>query len=108
MGSKPYEPTPPYEEATSQPATHTHIYDSIPQTELDDIERQAPHEHGSDNGATSSIVMKPHEHCETCERAIIRRERHSSHRQCCKMVAIVLIVLFICLMILGIVLACVR
>ncbi|KAI9933604.1 hypothetical protein ASPWEDRAFT_174765 [Aspergillus wentii DTO 134E9] len=100
------EPTPPYEEGGYNPARQG-SYTQVPQIELDDIERQTPssHQHGHAPAPTTSVVTTPHEHCETCEKAIVRRESKRADAYCCRMVALVFIVLFICLTLLGIVIA---
>ncbi|RAL03484.1 uncharacterized protein BO80DRAFT_462692 [Aspergillus ibericus CBS 121593] len=121
----PFEPTPPYEEATSgsqnshphhvrlrphspspthHPATE-YIYADLPQA---DLETGPIRQHSCTPltaHPTTSIVTTAHEHCEVCERAVTRRERKHAQMHCCRMVALVFIVLFICLTILGIVLA---
>lgn len=77
----------------------------------DDPEIQLPsfHEHDHGDGPTTSLIPgatpQEHSHCEVCERTIIRRERRQAHADCCRIVAMVFVVMFVCMMILGIVIA---
>ncbi|KAJ4290626.1 hypothetical protein N0V90_010844 [Kalmusia sp. IMI 367209] len=87
-------------------------YASIPQN---DIENDAPaHNHTASTPVPQETLAqtiagvfrpKPHVHCEECDKQAERRERRAAERHCCAMVAWVFIVLFICGMILGIVVA---
>ncbi|PYI05178.1 hypothetical protein BO78DRAFT_419837 [Aspergillus sclerotiicarbonarius CBS 121057] len=107
--TSPFEPTPPYEEATSvshsHSHSHSHQYAELPQA---DLETGPVHQHSCTPitpNPTTSIISTAHEHCEMCERTVTRRERKHAQMHCCRMVALVFIVLFICLTVFGIVLA---
>jgi hypothetical protein len=51
------------------------------------------------------VGSKPHVHCEQCERIVERRERAKRENHCCTMVAATFMMLFICAMVLGIIVA---
>ncbi|RAH56315.1 hypothetical protein BO85DRAFT_450355 [Aspergillus piperis CBS 112811] len=105
----PTEPTPPYEE-TESTSRHNHTYSTLTQA-IDDPEIQLPsfHKHDHGDGPTTSLIPgatpQEHSHCEVCERIINRRERRQAHADCCRIVAMVFVVMFVCMMILGIVIA---
>ena len=50
-------------------------------------------------------ISEPHTHCEACDRIEARRERIASKQHCCSEVAKVFVILFLCLMGLGITIA---
>ncbi|PYI14014.1 alpha/beta-hydrolase [Aspergillus violaceofuscus CBS 115571] len=90
-------------------------YSEVAQTDQDDLESQPSpsHRHGDTDPTSNiplvtSVITTPHEHCEACERIIARREQRQNQLQCCGMVGIVFVMLFICLTILGAVFARVR
>ncbi|RAH42556.1 alpha/beta-hydrolase [Aspergillus brunneoviolaceus CBS 621.78] len=90
-------------------------YSEVAQADQDDLESQpSPSHHHGDTDPTSaiplvtSVITTPHEHCDACERIIARREQRQNQLQCCGMVAIVFVMLFICLTIMGAVFARVK
>ncbi|OJJ71778.1 hypothetical protein ASPBRDRAFT_75122 [Aspergillus brasiliensis CBS 101740] len=101
----PTEPTPPYEE-TDSTSRHNHTYTTLTQAN-DDPENQLPsiHDHEHADGPTTSLIpaaaAHEHTHCEGCDRAIKRRQRRQALADCCRMVATVVGVLFVCMIILG-------
>ncbi|PYH47073.1 uncharacterized protein BP01DRAFT_380915 [Aspergillus saccharolyticus JOP 1030-1] len=94
---QPYEAAPPYEE-----------YSAVAQADQDDVESQPSrsHQHGETDPTAAiplvtSVITTPHEHCDACERIIARRERRKSQLQCCGIVGIVFVIIFMFLTILG-------
>ncbi|KAF2263287.1 hypothetical protein CC78DRAFT_581697 [Lojkania enalia] len=90
-------------------------YSAVPQ---DDVELESgQHNHASSSAASQqqpeSLAQtiagvfrpKPHVHCEQCDVQTAARERREAEKHCCAMVAVTFMVGFVCIMVLGIVVA---
>ena len=90
-------------------------YAQVPQA---DIELQA-HEHNHNHTSPSpgppqapeSLAQtiagvfrpRPHTHCEQCDVQLAAREKRANQRHCCTMVAVMFMIAFFCMLLLGIV-----
>lgn len=61
------------------------------------------HDEESHPHSTAPVIdpTKPHHHCEICDRQLERREKKRSEARSCQIVALTLIVAFICATVLG-------
>ncbi|KAF2184155.1 hypothetical protein K469DRAFT_580505 [Zopfia rhizophila CBS 207.26] len=117
----PQESAPAYEDVIHDhpvnqypPSGSASAYAAVPQ---DDVELQAgEHNHTSPSPVPrqpETLVQtiagvfrpKPHVHCEQCDVQMAARERRANERHCCTMVAATFMVGFVCLLLLGIVVA---
>ncbi|KAH8903824.1 hypothetical protein BR93DRAFT_981148 [Coniochaeta sp. PMI_546] len=119
------EPAPSYDELFADhpvnrqpPAGSSSAYTTVPQDEPDynngpnhlhgeqqeqppvDLEADLP---GANDTPLQPVAGKPHVHCDQCERIAERRARLDRDKHCCSLVAATFIMLFTCVMVVGII-----
>ncbi|OCL11434.1 hypothetical protein AOQ84DRAFT_313889 [Glonium stellatum] len=113
----PRESAPAYEELFNDHPVNQHppsgsstAYATVPQ--VDDSEFDHSHHHSappltptSSETPLRTLGGTPHVHCEACDIQIERREKRHNEQVCCALVAATFMVAFVCLMLLGIVVA---
>ncbi|KAK1762307.1 hypothetical protein QBC33DRAFT_552257 [Phialemonium atrogriseum] len=118
----PFESAPSYDDLFADhpvngqpPSGSSEAYTRVPQEDNQEArhhDRHSPNEIDLEASASADTPLrtlsggsKPHVHCDACDKIAARRENRGKEMHCCSMVAATFIVAFVCLTIMGSVIA---